>query len=86
MTAVQRADYVVRETIMKLLSNEEIATVSKAEAAPALTDGDEYLDLEHLDQGVQRANAKTKVTMGHVLPRRAVSTGTWSKILSQLAR
>lgn len=71
---------------MKLLSNEEIAKISTAEAASGLTEGVEYLDLEHLDQGVKRAKAAAKVTMGHVLPRSTVSGEAWSKILAQLAR
>jgi hypothetical protein len=84
MTDAKRAEHVARETILKLLSNEEIAKVSMAEAASGLTEGKEYLDLEHLDQGVQRAKAATKVTMAHVLPRSAVRDETWSKILAQL--
>jgi hypothetical protein len=84
MTDAQRAEHVTRDTILKLLSNEEIARVSTAEAAAALTAGKEYLDLEHLDQGVQRAKATTKVAMGHVLSRSAVRDETWSKILAQL--
>ena len=86
MTDAKRAEQIARDTILKLLSNEEIAKVSTAEAASGLTEGGEYLDLEHLDQGVQRANAATKVTMGHVLPRSAVCDESWSKILAHLAR
>ena len=86
MTDAKRAEQVARDTILKLLSNEEIARVSSAEAAAGLSAGAEYLDLEHLDQGVQRAKAATGVIMGHVLPRNAVSAETWSKILAQLAR
>ena len=86
MTDAKRAEHVARDTILKLLSDEEIAKVSTAEAACELTEGGEYLDLEHLDQGVQRAKAATKVTMGNVLPRSAVRGETWSKIIAQLAR
>lgn len=86
MTDAKRAEQVARDNILKLLSNEEIAKVSTAEAASGLTEGGEYLDLEHLDQGVQRAKASTKVTMGHALPRSAVCGETWSKILARLAR
>ena len=86
MTDAKRAEHVARDTILKLLSDEEIAKVSTAEAASELTEGGEYLDLEHLDQGVQRAKAATKVTMGNVLPRSAVRDETWSKIIAQLAR
>ena len=84
MTDAKRAEHVTRDTILKLLSNEEIARVSTAETASGLSEGEEYLDLEHLDQGVQRAKAATKVTMGHILPRSAVRDETWSKILAQL--
>ena len=86
MTDAKRAEQVARDNILKLLSNEEIAKVSTAEAASGLTEGGEYLDLEHLDQGIQRAEATTKVTMGHVLSRSAVCAETWSKILARMAR
>ena len=69
--------------LLKLLSDEENAKVSTAESASRLAEGQEYLDLEHVDQGVQRAKATT--TMGHVLPRSAVSDETWRRILTQLA-
>jgi hypothetical protein len=86
MTDAKRAEHVARDTILKLLSDEEIAKVSTAEAASELTEGGEYLDFEHLDQGVQRAKAAAKITIGHVLPRSAVCDETWSKIIAQLAR
>lgn len=76
MTDAKRAEHVVRDTILKLLSDEEIAKVSTAEAASELTEGGEYLDFEHLDRGVQRAKAATKITIGHVLPRSAVCDET----------
>lgn len=86
MTDTKRAERVARDAILKLLSDAEIAKISTAEAASGLTEGGEYLDLEHLDQGVQRAKAASKITMGHVLPRTAVRDETWSKILAQFAR
>jgi hypothetical protein len=84
MATSERAEYVTRETIMKLLSDEEIAKVSMAETASALQDGSQYLDLEHLDQGVQRATTGTNVGVGHALPRSAVSNATWGKIVGLL--
>ncbi len=78
-----RTEYVTRDVILKLLSDDEVARVSSAETAARLSDGDEYLDLEHLDQGVRRA-AGTAAPMGRVLPRKAVQEGTWTKILTQL--
>ena len=53
----ERTAYVTRDTILKLLSDDEVAKVSTAETASRLADGDEYLDLEHLDKGVRRAGA-----------------------------
>jgi hypothetical protein len=86
MSDAERREQVTRDSILKLLSDEENGRVSTAETAPRLTEGAEYLDLEHLDQGIQRARAATaKSTMGHVLPRRGVSEETWHKILAQLA-
>ena len=84
MTNTPRAKLVARDTILKQLTDEETARVSTAEAAASLSDGAEYLDLEHIDLGIQRAKVATKVTMGHVVPRSAVSDGTWTKILAHL--
>ena len=86
MTIPARADYVSRDALLKLLSDEEIARVSTAETAAGLTQGDEYVDLEHLDQGVRRADPAIKVAMGHAVPRSAVSAASWARILAQLPR
>jgi hypothetical protein len=86
MTDINRASEVTRDAILKLLSDEETARVSTAEGASGLTEGAEYLDLERLDRGVERAKAATAVTMGHVLPRSAIRDETWRKILTQLTR
>jgi hypothetical protein len=77
-------EYITRTSILNLLSDEEAASVSIAETAACLSDGDEYLDLERLDQGVQRTN-RTAAPMGFVLPRKAVYADTWRKILTRLA-
>lgn len=78
----KRSDYLMRDAIMKLLSDEEVARVSTAETLAALVDGDEFLDLEHLDRGVREA--PEPALMGHVLPRKAVHSDTWAKIVVQL--
>jgi hypothetical protein len=44
----------IRDSIMKLLSDEEIAKVTATESATSRMEGDKYIDLEELDQGVQR--------------------------------
>ena len=84
MTNDVRSAYVTRDSILKVLSDDEVAKVSTAETAARLADGDEYLDLEQLDKGVRRAGG-TATPMGRVLPRKAVHASTWSKILTQLA-
>ena len=85
MTDHARADLVGRDTILKFLSDEETARVSTAETAASIRDGAEYLDLQHIDQGILTAKGGTKVAMGHVVPRSAVSAATWSKILASLS-
>jgi hypothetical protein len=84
MTNDHRFEYVARDRVLNLLSDDEIARVSNAETAARLSDDDEYIDLEQLDQGVRRAPAGAAI-MGRVLPRKAVKEITWSKILTQLA-
>jgi hypothetical protein len=85
MSEAQRASYVSRDAILKLMSNDEIAKVSTAETAAGLKAGDEYLDLEHLEHGIQQAGSAATVNMGQAVPRSAVSNETWSRILDQLA-
>ena len=53
MTDAKRAE-VARDNILNVLSDEEVAKVSTAETASGLTEGAEYLDLEHLDRGPTR--------------------------------
>ena len=83
MSNSQRNAYVLRDSIMNLLSDQEVASVSTAETAARLLDGEEYFDLEQLERGVQQAT-KTAAVMGRVLPRRAVHKETWNKILTLL--
>jgi hypothetical protein len=80
-----RTEHLTRESILMLLSDDEVASVSTIEAMARLLDGEEYLDLEKLEQGVRSALGPTTAPMGHVLPRRAVHAATWDKILEQLA-
>ena len=65
----ERKVLVTRDTILKLLSDDEIARVSSVEDSSGLPEGEEYLDLESLDQGVQRAKKRSKIVMGHVISR-----------------
>lgn len=81
----ERTEYVTRDNILKLLSDEEVARVSTEETASHLVDGDEYVDLEEPDRGVQRVPGKSPPVMGHVLARSAVGETTWRRIVILLA-
>jgi hypothetical protein len=78
-----RSEYLTRDRILKLLSDQEVASVATAETAESLTDGDEYLDLDRLHEGVQKAGSSA-TPMGHVLPKKAIHESTWGKLLKQL--
>jgi hypothetical protein len=80
-----RSELIARDTLLKLLTDEDMARVSTAETASSLIAGQEYIDLEHIEKGVQVCNAATKVVMRSALPRRAVGDPTWNKIVAQLA-
>jgi len=81
----KRTEYITRDTILKLLSDDEVARVSTAETAASLAAGDEYIDLEEPDRGVQQALGKTTTPMGHVLPKKAVHEKTWHEIVTLLS-
>lgn len=83
MTEAGQTTLLARAAILKLLSDGEITSVSSAEAKTDLRKGDEYLDLEHLLRGVQRADG-SKTNAASLLPRRAVHEDTWRRILRQL--
>lgn len=81
----ERSEYARRERILELLSDEEVAKVSTAETQVRLPDGELYVDLERLDEGVRQAHGET-TAVGRLLPRSAVRDATWSKIVSQVGR
>lgn len=74
----------LREAILKLLSDEELSKVTVEEEPFHLVEADEYIDLEHLDRGVQQVHAHSKIKAGNVIPRSAVKEETWSKIIKKL--
>lgn len=84
MIKANRTEYVERDSLLKLLSDEEIARVSTAETRVGLAPGDEYIDLEQIEQGEQMAPGAT--SMGRVLPRKAVDESTWQSVLAELER
>lgn len=72
-----------RQSVIALLDEEELAKVSTAVSAEALSEGDEYLDLEQLHLGVLHAH-RLPEARGGVLPRKAVPAGTWLAVLEHL--
>lgn len=86
MNNEKRSEYFTRDGLLKLLSDDEIARVTTTEEAASLAAGDEYIDLELLDQGVRTASKETEsIPMGRVIARKAVQSGTWSDIVEHLA-
>ena len=79
----EKATYTMRERVLELLTDDETSKVSKAETAAGLTDGDEYLDLEQLSQGVMKAHGES-IAMGSALPKKSVQPQTWATILTML--
>jgi hypothetical protein len=85
MNNQKRSEYFTRDDIMELLSDDEIARVTTAESGTALAAGDEYVDLEQLDQGVRTAQGSTApLPMGRVLSKKSVQEQTWSNIVEHL--
>ena len=83
MTSPTPSDYPTRDQVLKLLSEGEAPGFGTDETTANLRKGDEYLDLEQLQQGVQRAPGVVTLT-GYVLPRKAIHEDTWRRILRQL--
>lgn len=81
MTKEARA---IRGRLLRLLRDEPVPSTPCAETA-ALWYGEEYLDLERLDQGVQRVHEPARTAAG-VLPRRAVHVDIWRKLVNKLPR
>jgi hypothetical protein len=79
-----RTEFMTRHAVLKLLSNEEFARVSKVDGPNHLSEGEEYLDLEQLGQGVRLAQGNA-TPMRRVLPKKALNADTWAKILQHLA-
>lgn len=71
-----------RDSVCSLLTAPERASVSDG-ASTRLTQGEEYVDLLHIDRGVCRAVATTTVT-GQVVARRAVHADSWRRVLAHL--
>lgn len=80
-----KKEAITREAILALLSDAEVAKVSRVEDAPRLIEGDEYVDLEHPGAGVHQVHVPSP-RAAHALPRSAVSEATWARIVAVVGR
>lgn len=80
----KRDQYVARDELLKMLSDDEVASVCTAETKARLPAGDEFIDLAQLHKGVQKART-TATSLSSVLPRSAVQDRTWHKLVTHLA-
>ncbi len=85
MGSDRHTEFVTRDSILKELSEDELKSVTKAESEARIRPGEEYLDLERLDEGAQRG-PNTTTAMANVLPRRSVRPETWSRIMAHVSR
>lgn len=89
MTQISRADLAAKEAILNVLTDEETARVSTAEAAVGLHEGGEYIDLNNLDKGVQHlktaALSTDKAVLSTIIPKSAVSKESWDKIVAHVS-
>ncbi|MBK9964096.1 MAG: DUF1269 domain-containing protein [Holophagales bacterium] len=83
MNEAERAAYVTRDGILKLLSDDEVGRVSNSETKHEMAAGEEYVDLADLGRGVQRAG-NAKMEMADLLPRKSVREETWRRIVEEL--
>jgi hypothetical protein len=72
-----------RDQIMAILWDDPIAAVCGTDVPAKLGRGDEYLDLQRLETGLQRA-AHSMTPTGGELSRRAVHPRTWERLMAQL--
>jgi hypothetical protein len=82
MTDHQRPEFALRHAVIKHLSDDEIARVM-SRPSPDLKVGDEFLAMEQLALGVQRASG-TSLPPGPLLARSTVEQSTWQRILAFL--
>ncbi len=80
----RRNRYLTRSALLQRLTDEEVQSVTAAETSERLVDGDVYLDLTRLEQGVRRSRGDTTLTRP-VLPKKAFEDTAWKNIVQHLA-
>jgi hypothetical protein len=74
---------VTRDIILKLLSDNEEIGAARGDATMKLASGEQYIDLERLDRGVQYADV-TITLRGRIVPRNGIHAPTWDAIMNEL--
>jgi hypothetical protein len=74
-----------RESILELLSDIETAKVSVDEGQRKSCEGEEYIDLLALGNGVQTARSWHGTASTHSLFRSDVAESTWASVLMRLS-
>lgn len=70
----------MRERVMALLSDAELARVAKAEDKAKIPPGERYIDLAHLEDGIQTAADPTKQVAHEAILKSSVTSETWHSI------
>jgi hypothetical protein len=70
---------------MAILWDDPIAAVRGTDLPARLGRGDEYLDLQRLETGLQRAACNMTPTGGE-LSRNAVCPRTWDRLMAQIGK
>jgi hypothetical protein len=84
MKTENEKEYITRQEILDMLSDEEVTKVAIEEEPSRLIEGDEYIDLEHLERGIQQVLGGFKKDSNNVLARSVVRDETWAKIINKL--
>jgi hypothetical protein len=85
MESNNKKEYITRQEILDMLSDEEVTKVAIEEEPSHFFEGDEYIDLENLEKGVQKFSAALKKNSNNILAHGAVSDETWGKIIEKLS-
>jgi len=77
-------EYRVRRQVVELLSEAEAARLAKVLSTGTLQDDEEYVEVDHVSLGVQRARAGMLLGRSRLILRRALDVDTWSQLLTLL--
>lgn len=77
-------EYRVRRQVVELLSEAEAARLEKVLSTGILQDNEEYIEVDHVSRGVQRAGPGMLLGRSRLILRRALDADTWSQLVTLL--